>query len=48
VLNVWQQAGQVWITAVLPKDTETDARFRFKQEEASSLALQALPYSLTE
>jgi hypothetical protein len=38
----------VWITAVLPKDTETDAHFRFKQEEASSLALQALPYSLTE
>jgi len=48
VLNVWQQADQVWITAVLPKDTEADARFRFKQEEASSLALQALPYSLTE
>ena len=48
VLNVWQQADQVWITAVLPKDTEVDAHFRFKQEEASSLALQALPYSLTE
>jgi hypothetical protein len=33
---------------VLPKDTEANARFRLKQEEGSSLALQALPYSLTE
>lgn len=48
VLNAWQQDGQVWLTAVLPKDTEADARFRLKQEEGSSLALQPLPYELTE
>ena len=48
VLNAWQQDGQLWLTAVLPKDTEADARFRLKQEEGSSLALQPLPYSLTE
>ncbi|MGY3977408.1 tRNA-modifying protein YgfZ [Aeromonas mytilicola] len=48
VLNVWQQDGQLWLTAVLPKDTEADARFRLKQEEGSRLALQPLPYSLTE
>ena len=48
VLNVWQQDGQLWLTAVLPKDTEADASFRLKQEEGSRLALQPLPYSLTE
>lgn len=48
VLNAWQQDGQLWLTAVLPKDTEADARFRLKQEEGSRLALQPLPYSLTE
>lgn len=48
VLNVWQQQGQLWLTAVLPKDTEADASFRLKQEEGSRLALQPLPYSLTE
>ncbi|MHC9247449.1 tRNA-modifying protein YgfZ [Aeromonas jandaei] len=48
VLNAWQHQGQVWLTAVLPKDTEADARFRFKQEESSQLTLQPLPYELTE
>ncbi|MFM5837357.1 tRNA-modifying protein YgfZ [Aeromonas rivipollensis] len=48
VLNVWQQDGQLWLTVVLPKDTEADASFRLKQEEGSRLALQPLPYSLTE
>lgn len=48
VLNTWQQAGQVWLTAVLPKDTEVDAQFRFKQDEGSRLTLQPLPYALTE
>lgn len=48
VLNAWQQDGQLWLTAVLPKDTEVDASFRLKQEEGSRLALQPLPYSLTE
>jgi len=48
VLNAWQQDGQVWLTAVLPKDTEADASFRLKQEEGSSLALHPLPYELTE
>ena len=48
VLNAWQQDGQVWLTAVLPKDTEADARFRLKQEDGSRLALQPLPYSLAE
>ena len=48
MLNAWQQDGQVWLTAVLPKDTEADASFRLKQEEGSSLALHPLPYELTE
>lgn len=48
VLNAWQQQGQVWLTAVLPKDTEADARFRLKQEEGSSLTLQPLPYPLAD
>lgn len=48
VLNAWQQQGQVWLTAVLPKDTEADARFRLKLEEGSSLGLQPLPYALFE
>ncbi|MDH0358737.1 tRNA-modifying protein YgfZ [Aeromonas caviae] len=48
VLNVWQQQGQVWLTAVLPKDTEADARFRLKLEEGSSLGLQPLPYALID
>lgn len=48
VLNAWQHQGQVWLTAVLPKDTEADARFRLKQEESSQLTLQPLPYELTE
>ncbi|WP_435301607.1 tRNA-modifying protein YgfZ [Aeromonas rivipollensis] len=48
VLNAWQQDGQLWLTAVLPKDTEADANFRLKQEEGSRLSLQPLPYSLTE
>lgn len=48
VLNAWLHQGQVWLTAVLPKDTEADARFRLKQEESSQLILQPLPYELTE
>lgn len=48
VLNAWQQDGQVWLTAVLPKDTETDALFRLKQDESASLTLQSLPYSLVD
>ncbi|MFM5441766.1 tRNA-modifying protein YgfZ [Aeromonas enteropelogenes] len=48
VLNAWQQDGQVWLTAVLPKDTETDALFRLKQDESASLTLQPLPYSLVD
>ncbi|MFB2866403.1 tRNA-modifying protein YgfZ [Aeromonas sp. MdU4] len=48
VLNVWQHQGQVWLTAVLPKDTEADAQFRLKQDEGSRLTLQPLPYELVE
>lgn len=48
VLNAWQQDGQLWLTAVLPKDTEADAQFRLKQEEGSSLSLQPLPYPLVD
>ncbi|WP_439832454.1 tRNA-modifying protein YgfZ [Aeromonas veronii] len=48
VLNAWQHQGQVWLTAVLPKDTEADALFRLKQDECSRLTLQPLPYALTE
>ena len=48
VLNAWQQDGQLWLTAVLPKDTEADAQFRLKLEEASSLSRQPLPYPLVD
>lgn len=48
VLNAWQRDGQVWLTAVLPKDTETDALFRLKQDESASLTLQPLPYALID
>ncbi|WP_259237349.1 tRNA-modifying protein YgfZ [Aeromonas sp. BIGb0445] len=48
VLNAWQQDGRVWLTAVLPKDTEADAVYRLKQEEGSRLHLQPLPYSLED
>lgn len=48
VLNAWQQDGRVWLTAVLPKDTEADALFRLKQEEGSRLHLQPLPYALDD
>lgn len=48
VLNAWQQDGQVWLTAVLPKDTEADALFRLKQDESASLTLQSLPYALID
>ncbi|MGY3944996.1 tRNA-modifying protein YgfZ [Aeromonas tecta] len=48
VLNAWQQEGQLWLTAVLPKDTEADAEFRLKQDEAASLRLQPLPYPLVD
>ncbi|MCH7370270.1 tRNA-modifying protein YgfZ [Aeromonas sp. MR16] len=48
VLNAWQQEGQLWLTAVLPKDTEADAQFRLKQDEGSSLGLQPLPYPLID
>lgn len=48
VLNAWQQDGRVWLTAVLPKDTEADAVYRLKQEEGSRLQLQPLPYSLED
>ncbi|MGY3904604.1 tRNA-modifying protein YgfZ [Aeromonas lusitana] len=48
VLNAWQQEGQLWLTAVLPKDTEADAQFRLKQDEAASLRLQPLPYPLVD
>ncbi|PJG59672.1 tRNA-modifying protein YgfZ [Aeromonas cavernicola] len=48
VLNAWQQSGQLWLTAVLPKDTEANAQFRLKQEEHSRLSLHPLPYALTE
>lgn len=48
VLNAWQQGGQLWLTAVLPKDTEADAEFRLKQDESAHLTLQPLPYSLAD
>lgn len=48
VLNAWQQEGQLWLTAILPRDTEADAQFRLKQDEGSSLTLQPLPYPLVD
>ena len=48
VLDVWQQDGQLVITAVLPLDTELNAHFRIKDQIASQLRLLPLPYSLLD
>lgn len=48
VLDVWQDAGQVLISAVLPLDTEPGAHFRCKDHADSQLQLRPLPYSLQE
>ncbi len=48
ILDCWQQDDQVLLTAVLPLDTEPQARFRCKEYPESSLSLLPLPYSLQD
>ena len=48
ILDCWQQDDQVLLTAVLPLDTEPQARFRCKEYPDSSLFLLPLPYSLED
>ena len=48
VLDCWQEDDQVLLTAVLPLDTEPQARFRCKDHPDSSLFLLPLPYSLED
>ncbi len=48
VVDVWQRDGQLLLSAVLPLDTETNARFRLKEEPLARLQLRPLPYSLAE
>lgn len=48
VLDVWQQGGNILLSAVLPQDLAADARLRLKADETSQLAIRPLPYSLTE
>lgn len=43
VLNKVMHQDQLWLTAVLPKDLDTDAQFRFGD---ASLSIQARPYPL--
>ena len=48
ILDLWQRDEQVLLTAVLPLDTEPEARFRCKDQPDSALQLRPLPYSLEE
>lgn len=48
IIEFVQRGEQVLLTAVLANDTPDDAKLRFAVDEASSLAVQALPYSLEE
>ena len=48
ILDCWQQDDHVLLTAVLPLDTEPQARFRSKEYPESSLSLLPLPYSLQD
>ena len=48
ILDLWQRDDQVLLTAVLPLDTEPQARFRCKDQPDSALQLRPLPYSLDE
>ncbi|MCK8044868.1 tRNA-modifying protein YgfZ [Shewanella sp. 1CM18E] len=48
IIESTQRDGQVLLTAVLANDTELDAKLRIAGDEASTLSLIALPYSLEE
>lgn len=48
ILDCWQKDTQLLLTAVLPLDTEPQARFRCKEYPESSLFLLPLPYSLQD
>ena len=46
VVDVWQHQGQLLVSAVLPLDTEAQARFRLKADPEARLQLRPLPYAL--
>ncbi|MCL1139994.1 tRNA-modifying protein YgfZ [Shewanella pneumatophori] len=48
IIESTQRGEQVLLTAVLANDTELDAKLRVAGDEASTLSLIALPYSLEE
>lgn len=48
IIEVAQQDNQVLLSAVLPNDTEIGTQLRIADMPASSLTIQALPYSLDE
>lgn len=48
IIESVQRDEQVLLTAVLANDTELDAKLRIAGDEASTLSLIALPYSLEE
>jgi len=40
--------GSVWVQAVLNNDLDADANLRVRDDAASQLSIQPLPYSLVE
>ncbi|OEG74195.1 glycine cleavage system protein T [Shewanella colwelliana] len=48
IIEVAQTGEHVVLTAVLPNDTQNDAALRVEGDEASSLTIRPLPYSLDE
>ena len=48
IIEVAQQGELVLLTAVLPNDTEVGAKLRIAGDEASTLTVQPLPYSLAD
>lgn len=48
IIEVAQQGELVLLTAVLPNDTEVDAKLRIAGEDSSVLTVQPLPYSLED
>ncbi|WP_065187881.1 tRNA-modifying protein YgfZ [Shewanella woodyi] len=48
IIELVQSGDQVLLSAVLPNDTENSAELRVADDEASSLTIQPLPYSLED
>lgn len=48
IIELVQSGDQVLLSAVLPNDTENSAKLRVADDEASSLTIQPLPYSLED